>query len=122
LTQALRNAGINATPAGLLQGYNLRADGAAVTAHAARKWLGGESIPTQEKIHVLARWLKVSAAWLRFGEEGGAYETAAIDLAAPSSADLALLQNFHLLTTEERGVVTDLVDVVIRRRRRKATP
>jgi hypothetical protein len=122
LTLALTKAGVSPTPAGLLYGYNPRADGATVTTHAARKWLGGESIPTQEKIHVLARWLKVSASWLRFGEADVAYEAEAIALEAPSSADLVLLQNFHSLTAEERGVVTDLIDVVMRRRRRKAKP
>ncbi|MFM7522905.1 MAG: hypothetical protein ACKO4M_01855, partial [Betaproteobacteria bacterium] len=38
-----------------------------VTVHAARKWLQGESIPTQEKLRALASWLDVPADWLRFG-------------------------------------------------------
>lgn len=42
--------------------------GTPVTPHAVRKWLIGEAIPTQEKILVLAKWLNVSAAWLRFGD------------------------------------------------------
>lgn len=37
---------------------------------AARKWLKGEAIPTQDKIHILARWIGVSPQWLRFGEAG----------------------------------------------------
>lgn len=38
-----------------------------MTVHAARKWLQGESIPTQEKLRALASWLDVPADWLRFG-------------------------------------------------------
>ena len=39
--------------------YNLRAAGATVTAHAGRKWLVGEAIPTHEKILIIAKWLNV---------------------------------------------------------------
>ena len=45
-----------------------KVSGTPVTPHAVRKWLIGEAIPTQEKILVLAKWLNVSAAWLRFGD------------------------------------------------------
>lgn len=39
-----------------------------VTGHAARKWLFGEAIPAQERLHVLAEMLGTSHHWLRFGE------------------------------------------------------
>jgi hypothetical protein len=42
-----------------------------ITSHAVRKWLVGESIPTQPKLRTLADWLGVSAAWLRFGDSEG---------------------------------------------------
>ena len=49
--------------------YNSRSNQPPVTTQAARKWLMGEAIPTQDRIQVLAKWLNVSASWLRFGEE-----------------------------------------------------
>jgi hypothetical protein len=39
-----------------------------LSAHAIRKWLLGESIPTQEKLRVLADILSVEPNWLRYGE------------------------------------------------------
>lgn len=50
--------------------YNSRSKRPPITTHAARKWLMGEAIPTQDRIQVLAEWLNVSASWLRFGEDG----------------------------------------------------
>ena len=68
LKEALIENNISLKPSHLTRNYNLLAEGAPVTPHAARKWLVGEAIPTQEKILVLAKWLNVSAAWLRFGD------------------------------------------------------
>lgn len=122
LAQALADANVARTVAALVAEYNLRADGAAVTPYAARKWLKGDSIPTQEKVHILARWLGVSASWLRFGDsDGSSYQSDVTDAAAaaPPSADLTLLRDFHQLSEDERGVVLDLVELVAERRRIK---
>jgi len=68
LQQALRHTEFSAeSPTQLAREFNLRFSGNPVTVHAARKWLQGESIPTQEKLRALASWLSVSADWLRFG-------------------------------------------------------
>ena len=68
LQQALRNAEYPPnSPTQLAREFNLRFGGNPVTVHAARKWLQGESIPTQEKLRALASWLDVPADWLRFG-------------------------------------------------------
>ena len=40
--------------------------GPPITVHAARKWLVGDAIPTQDKMRALAQWLAVPADWLRF--------------------------------------------------------
>lgn len=69
LLLALAKAGFEnpgATP--IARKFNVLYPGEPVTAQAVRKWLDGTSIPSQDKIRVLARWLKVSAQWLRFGE------------------------------------------------------
>ena len=68
LQQALRNAEYSPnSPTQLAREFNVRFAGHPVTVHAARKWLQGESIPTQEKLRALASWLDVPADWLRFG-------------------------------------------------------
>ena len=68
LQQALHNAEQSPnSPTQLAREFNLRFSGQSVTVHAARKWLQGESIPTQEKLRALAEWLDVPTDWLRFG-------------------------------------------------------
>ena len=68
LQQALRHAEYSPdSPTQLAREFNVRFEGNPVTVHAARKWLQGESIPTQEKLRALASWLDVPADWLRFG-------------------------------------------------------
>jgi hypothetical protein len=39
-----------------------------ITLYGARKWLLGEALPTDEKLIVLAEWLRVDPSWLRFGD------------------------------------------------------
>ena len=65
LQRALRNAEYSpSSPTELAREFNLRFAGQSVTVHAARKWLQGESIPTQDKLRALASWLDVPADWL----------------------------------------------------------
>src|SRR3954470_8981804 len=68
LQQALKNAHYSPdSPTRLAREFNIRFDGRPITVHAARKWLVGEAIPTQEKLRMIAQWLGVPAEWLRFG-------------------------------------------------------
>ena len=55
------------SPTELAREFNIRFSGPPITVHAARKWLVGEAIPTQDKMRALAEWLVVPADWLRFG-------------------------------------------------------
>ena len=77
----------------------MRFNGHPVTVHAARKWLQGESIPTQEKLRALAAWLDVPADWLRFGNgdnrKGGVGEINLTDQKA--TALLQQLDEHHRL-------------------------
>ncbi len=58
LRQTLRNAGYPPdSPTQLARNFNLRYTGRQITVHAARKWLVGEAVPTQEKLRTLAHWL-----------------------------------------------------------------
>ncbi|SJM92344.1 Helix-turn-helix protein (fragment) [Crenothrix polyspora] len=56
-------------PGVLEKGFNSRYWGRSVTFQAVSRWLRGEAIPSQDKLQVLADWLKVEPHALRFGEE-----------------------------------------------------
>ncbi|GIZ52819.1 hypothetical protein [Noviherbaspirillum aridicola] len=106
LIEALQRAHYPAdSPTRLAREFNLRFNGKPITGHAARKWLLGESIPTQDKIRIIAAWLDVPAPWLRFGvteEDPAARED------ARSKYD-ALLADLESLDHKYQGIVFTLV-------------
>lgn len=69
LRAAMQAAGYAASPSVLEHEFNLRWYGERpISNQAAWSWLNARSIPTQDKIQVLAEWLKVTPEILRFGE------------------------------------------------------
>ena len=66
---SLEILGIPPSPTIVQREYNIRSNQPPITSHAARKWLMGEAIPTQDRIRMLPDWLNVSPSWLRFGED-----------------------------------------------------
>lgn len=85
----------------LMREYAL-AGGGVLTAHAVRKWLFGESIPTQARLRVLASMLGVSLSYLRFGE--GSH----VDVPPVESKDMELQRLYSLLSTRDRHIVLTL--------------
>lgn len=69
LCKALQAQGVPLRPSVLEREFNRRYWGRPVTLQAARRWMRGEAIPTQDKLQVLAEWLKIEPQALRFGEE-----------------------------------------------------
>jgi transcriptional regulator with XRE-family HTH domain len=122
LQQALRNAEYAPdSPTRLAREFNVRFAGNPITVHAARKWLIGESIPTQEKLRTLADWLGVSAEWLRFGTD-----VMATKMSSPTHPDfglqpkdLAIIENLKKLDDEHRLIVGTLVRQLVRASGRK---
>lgn len=109
LQKALKDAGYSAYgPTQLAHQFNIRFSGHAISVHAARKWLMGEAIPTQDKIRVLAEWLVVPADWLRFGGPN-AYEspTAPVDAINPVYAKL--ITDIQKLDPHHRKFVFEFV-------------
>ena len=68
LRDAMTRAGYPLRPVVLEREFNSRYWGKSVTLQGVRRWLLGEAIPAQDKIQVLAEWLKVEPEVLRFGE------------------------------------------------------
>ena len=67
LTQAMLAAGYPARPSVLEREFNARYWGKPMTLHGVRRWLLGETLPSQNKLLVLAEWLRVEPQDLIFG-------------------------------------------------------
>lgn len=122
LQQALRNADYSPeSPTQLAREFNLRFEGRPITVHAARKWIVGEAIPTQEKLRTLARWLGVPAEWLRFGSHEAA------DLSADGnglatrfeSFDLKLIADLQRLDEHHQALAREFIRMLVRMNRKK---
>jgi len=120
LRQALRNASYSPdSPTQLAREFNVRFSGTAITVHAARKWLVGEAIPTQEKLRTLAQWLGVTAEWLRFG---GEEDLRAAPINAGShyeSADVKLIAELQRLDKHYRELAREIIHMLVRINNRK---
>lgn len=106
----------DSSPTQLAREFNLRFPGQPISLHAARKWLRGEAIPTQEKLRILARWLGVTAEWLRYdganSQRGPVPTTGSSAIGVPS--DLRLLEEMQLLDDEGQRIARELIRLLIR--------
>lgn len=111
LKQALEGSGVRASPTIVANEFNLRYWGRSITPHTARNWLLGKSIPTQDKLRVLADWLQVSPDELRFGRSGGAVRAAeaTADPASLSMADREMVSRYLGLDVNDRKTVREVV-------------
>lgn len=108
LRAALEQRGIDGSPTKLSRHFN--AHGYKITVHAARKWLVGEAVPTQDKLRTLSGWLGVDPNWLRFGTSAG--EPAGnVSIIPPRT--LRLVDGFNRLPEREQRIVQSLVDQML---------
>ena len=115
LQQALANAAYSPdSPTQLAREFNVRFVGRPITVHAARKWLVGEAIPTQEKLRTLAQWLGVPAEWLRFGASADSGESQAQAAARFESADVRLIADLQQLSEEYQTIAREFIRLLIR--------
>ena len=117
LQLALKNAHYSPdSPTRLAREFNVRFGGRPVTVHAARKWLVGEAIPTQEKLRMIAQWLGVAAEWLRFG--GAESQAQADDGPGPAahfeSADVKLIADLRRLDEHHREIAREFIRLLVR--------
>lgn len=68
LRAAMKAQRLEVSGAVLEREFNLRWSGRPVRRQTAWKWLNGETIPTQDKLQEMARWLKLDPQRLRFGD------------------------------------------------------
>ncbi len=116
LQQALRDAEYPPdSPTWLAREFNQHFSGHPVTVHAARKWLQGESIPTQDKLRALAGWLDVPAEWLRFGNA----EARKGEQEPPSSGDAKLLAQLQQLDEPQKTILRELLRVLLKTSKKK---
>ena len=113
LEQAMAAKSIRHSPTVLGNLFNSVFDGRAVTPHTARNWMLGKSMPTQEKLMVLAELLDTSAEQLRYGRHSE--KTLMISNADGSETELTgiqqqLVRKYIKLSASQQRLVNDLVD------------
>jgi hypothetical protein len=119
LQQTLKNAHHSPdSPTELARNFNMRFNGRPITVHAARKWLMGEAIPTQDKMRTLSEWLLVPIEWLRFGGEERRLTSSETE-AGFKSVDLKLIADMQLLDEDHKQIVREFVRVLIKTCREK---
>ena len=115
LEQAMAAKSIKHSPTVLGNLFNSVFDGRAVTPHTARNWMLGKSMPTQEKLVVLAELLDISAEQLRY--ERHSEKTLMITNADGTETELTacqqqLVRKYIKLSANQQKLVNDLVDEI----------
>jgi transcriptional regulator with XRE-family HTH domain len=111
LRQALEAVGSRPSPTLVANAFNQRYWGRSITPHTARNWLLGRSLPTQDKLVVLADWLQVSPDELRFGQTTSAFRIAEADAQFENlnMADREMIGRYLSLPASDRKTVRDVV-------------
>lgn len=109
---------LKASPTTLAREFNFHFAGTPVSVHAARKWLVGDAIPTQDKLRSLANWLGVSVEWLRFGEAGQSGNVTSISLSKNLPCD-KLIHLFLSLPHKERELAQDFIRMLVAKNHRE---
>ena len=112
LRHALKEAGYKQSPTVLANEFNLRYWGDGITAHAARNWINGTSLPKPDKLRILANWLHISPQDLLFGPDADP-SVLALREANPqypsSLSDDTMVRKYQHLPQEHRRVVREVV-------------
>lgn len=124
LKQALVASGVRISPTVVANEFNLRYWGRSVTPHTARNWLLGKSIPTQDKLRVLADWLQVGPDELRFGQVASVPKvTENMDMGGDlNMADREMLNRYMSLSVQHRKTAREVVAALQVASRIRVTP
>lgn len=124
LKQALVASGVRISPTVVANEFNLRYWGRSVTPYTARNWLLGKSIPTQDKLRVLADWLQVGPDELRFGQVASVPKvTENMDMGGDlNMADREMLNRYMSLSVQDRKTAREVVAALQVASRIRVTP
>ena len=111
LAIAIGSKGLKQSPTSIANLFNSKYEGRPITPHTARNWLLGKSLPTQEKLVLLAELLEISPEQLRFGRSSektliSDFDGAEIEVA---NVDQQFFRRYLALTETQRRVVRDVV-------------
>lgn len=122
LVEALAFAGLDDSPTTLARHFNMHSSGMVITMHGARRWLVGDSIPTQSHLNALASLLGVSSAWLLLGQGAMVEVFDSVDSPekVPSEGLGELIELFQALKDSERQLVWNLMTMLNRSHRHSA--
>ena len=111
LRRALDAAGVRPSPTAVANAFNQRYWGRSITPHTARNWLLGQSMPTQDKLVVLAEWLQVSPDELRFGKSASSTRLSDADAQFEKldMADREMIARYLGLSIADRKTVREVV-------------
>jgi transcriptional regulator with XRE-family HTH domain len=93
--------------------FNLRYPGEPVSAQTAHKWLTGRTIPTRDKLGIIADWLGVDLHWLHYGPPPVAHMpvASARDWTYPLAAEtIELAVRIGALSPQRRYLIRQLID------------
>ena len=96
LCKALQAQGVPLRPSVLEREFNRRYWGRPVTLQAVRRWMRGEAIPAQDKLQVLAEWLKID-----YGKHHVAASVPGGGSGGPSNPNPPPIAKKHDLATNE---------------------
>lgn len=92
------------SPTFLSKEFNLRYSNSPVSTQTTHNWLNGHAIPSQEKLQILAIWLRVSSEWLRFGEQQ-------VQPTLANTNHVSMIdEKFQRLTLKQQQLINDLID------------
>ena len=107
---ALKDAGIRVSATVVANEFNLRYWGDGISSHAARNWLMGVSVPKQDKLMVLSKWLKISPEGLLFGTPPPRPVDESQKDERVNLVDQQLIYRDFALEPEHRRVVREVVE------------
>ncbi len=112
LEEALDAKAIKKSPTVLAKLFNTEFDGRSITPHTARNWMLGKSLPTQDKLVLLAKILGTSSEYLRYGRHSE--KTLMIKNQDGTETELSISQqqfvnNYLKLSISKQMLVSELV-------------
>lgn len=96
--------------------FSLRHEGNSVSVQTAHNWLAGRTIPTNDKLATLAKWLGVDQHWLHYGSSPGktvrevAEKPEKKSAAKPTPEMIRLAAKIQMLPAQWQYLVEELVD------------